>query len=159
MESQQGQLVVIAGHRRLLADSLSMSRWWHNTRSRDARHQNGKTQNIYLFNGANLLEKTPECFTWREEFSDLRKRKYKSGSAFVIFIKRCSFMPFATRPRLRRNQTHLFSPARGFLLTAAFSAGLVKRTHQVASFTRPPRHGAQGKLLWPRKWPVIFRST
>lgn len=88
-----------------------------------------------LLNAARQGKSSRLCF-------DLQRKRRKS--VFVIFIKRFSFAPSATRPQLQGNQTHLFSPEEQSSLTAAFNKLLVKCTHQVALFSYQSNKNARG---------------
>lgn len=91
---------------------------------------NSKDTNLLekLLNAARQGKSSQLCFDLHEE----------NKNRVPPFIKRSSFTPSATRPQLQGNQTHLFSPEERSLLTAAFSALLVKCTHQVALFSYQP---------------------
>lgn len=108
-----------------------------------AKLREGET---FTYSKAPICWKTPECCMSREEFTALLwpPKQKKNPQVFVIFIKRSSFTPSATRLQMQGNQTHLFSPEERSSLTAAFNGVLVKCTHQVALFSEQSDKNARG---------------
>lgn len=98
-----------------------------------AKLKEGKT--FTYSKGANLLDVKK-----KKKEKLLLKASRGVHSSSLTSVKRSPFTPAATRPQLQGNQTHLFSAALPYLLTAAFSPRLAE--HQVASFSWRRRGGS-----------------